>query len=77
MPFSEMEWILSYNFLILDRIYWMIRILLNAFHEKAFIRAAWRVQIGITFPDVSGMIKVKGERKRGDLGRWRLEVGGK
>ena len=55
----------------------MIRILLNAFHEKAFIRAAWRVQIGITFPDVSGMIKVKGERKRGDLGRWRLEVGGK
>jgi hypothetical protein len=34
--------------------------LLNAFHEKAFKQAAWRVQIGITFPDVSGMIKVKG-----------------
>jgi hypothetical protein len=38
--------------------------LLNAFNEKAFKQAAWRVQIGITFPDLFGMIKVIGERMK-------------
>jgi hypothetical protein len=40
--------------------------------------ATWRVQIGITFPDMSDIIKGKRiKAKVGAFGRWRLEVGGK